>query len=77
MAPELSKVVKVVILGHYHQFDIHYMYLSKDGTRLQKTITTIELQPVYYKTVTVNYTPNGVKSFADGGPTTDYNGIDI
>ena len=51
------------------QFDIHYMFLSKDGVASENNyynrIATCVLQ-----NCAVNYTPTGVKSFEDGGPTT-------
>ena len=68
MAPELRPDVNRY-LGLPSQFDIHYMYLSKDGVASENNyynrIATCVLQDCK-----VNYTPNGVKSFEDGGPTT-------
>ncbi len=34
-----------------------------------KTISTVRLQPPPLAGVSTNYTPGGVKSFADGSPT--------
>jgi len=66
MAPELRPDVNRY-LGLPSQFDIHYMYLSKDGVASENNyynrIATCVLQDCK-----VNYTPNGVKSFEDGGP---------
>ena len=66
MAPELRPDVNRYV-GLPSQFDIHYMYLSKDGVASENNyynrIATCVLQDCK-----VNYTPNGVKSFEDGGP---------
>ena len=68
MAPELRPGVNRY-LGLPSQFDLHYMYLSKDGATSENNfynrIATCVLQDC-----DVNYTPNGVKSFEDGGPVT-------
>ena len=68
MAPELRPGVNRY-LGLPSQFDLHYMYLSKDGATSENNyynrIATCVLQ-----SCDVNYTPNGVKSFEDGGPVT-------
>ena len=67
MAPELRPGVNRY-LGLPSQFDIHYMFLSKDGAASENNfynrIATCVLQECK-----VNYTPEGVKSFEDGGPT--------
>ena len=67
MAPELRPGVNRY-LGLPSQFDIHYMFLSKAGVTSENNfynrIATCVLQDCK-----VNYTPNGVKSFEDGGPT--------
>ena len=67
MAPELRPGVNRY-LGLPSQFDLHYMYLSKDGTTSENNyynrVATCVLQ-----NCEVNYTPTGVKSFEDGGPT--------
>jgi len=67
MAPELRPGVNRY-LGLPSQFDIHYMFLSKDGQASENNyynrIATCVLQDCK-----VNYTPKGVKSFEDGGPT--------
>ena len=66
MAPELRPDVNRYV-GLPSQFDIHYMYLSKDGVASENNyynrIATCVLQDCK-----INYTPNGVKSFEDGGP---------
>ena len=68
MAPELRPNVNRY-LGLPSQFDIHYMYMSKDGAASENNyynrIATCVLQDCK-----VNYTPNGVRSFEDGGPVT-------
>ena len=67
MAPELRPGVNRY-LGLPSTFDIHYMFLSKDGVASENNfynrIATCVLQDC-----SVNYTPTGVKSFEDGGPT--------
>ena len=67
MAPELRPGINRY-LGLPSQFDIHYMFLSKDGSTSENSfynkISTCVLQDCK-----VNYTPNGVKSFEDGSPT--------
>ena len=67
MAPELRPEVNRY-LGLPSTFDIHYMFLSKDGVASENNfynrIATCVLQDC-----SVNYTPGGVKSFEDGGPT--------
>ena len=67
MAPEL-RGGQSRFLGLPSQFDIHYMYLSKEGIASENNyynkVSTCVLQDC-----TVDYTPEGVKSFEDGGPT--------
>jgi len=67
MAPELRPGINRY-LGLPSQFDIHYMFLSRDGSTTENNyynrVATCVLQDCK-----VNYTPNGVKSFEDGGPT--------
>ena len=56
-----------MFLGLPSEFDIHYMYQAEDGVANENThypkIATCVLQ-----NVTTNFTPNGVKSHADGSP---------
>ena len=67
MAPELRPGVNRY-LGLPSTFDIHYMFLSSAGIASENNfynrIATCVLQDC-----SVNYTPGGVKSFEDGGPT--------
>jgi hypothetical protein len=67
MTPEL-RGGQSRFLGLPSQFDIHYMYLSKEGIASENNyynrVATCVLQ-----NCEVNYTPTGVKSFEDGGPT--------
>ena len=67
MAPELRPGVNRY-LGIPSTFDIHYMFLSSAGVASENNfynrIATCVLQDC-----SVNYTPTGVKSFEDGGPT--------
>ena len=50
------------------EFDIHYMFMGEDGAATENTyyhkISTCVLQ-----NLSVDYTPNGVKSFSNGAPT--------
>jgi len=50
------------------EFDIHYMYMGEDGAATENhyynKIATCVLQ-----NLSVDYTPNGVKSFSNGAPT--------
>ena len=66
MAPELRPGANRY-LGLPSQFDIHYMYLTKEGVASENNfynrIATCVLQDCK-----INYTPTGVKSFEDGGP---------
>ena len=66
MAPELRPGANRY-LGLPSQFDIHYMYLTKEGVASENNfynkIATCVLQDCK-----INYAPDGVKSFADGGP---------
>ena len=71
MAPELQGA-QSRFLTLPSQFDIHYMYLpmgnGADNRAMENSyynrVATCVLQ-----NCTVNYTPDGVKSFADGAPT--------
>ena len=71
MVPEL-RGGQSRFLGLPSQFDIHYMYQPMGDSQS----TNASLNPYYNKIATcvltnctVNYTPDGVKSFADGAPT--------
>ena len=67
MAPELQTQN-----GRYltlpSTFDIHYMYKANNGQSYENDYYT-RLSTCVLKQCDVNYTPNGVKSFADGAPT--------
>jgi hypothetical protein len=67
MAPELQKVN-----GRYltlpSTFDIHYMYKANNGQSYENDFYT-RLSTCVLQDCSVNYTPNGVKSFSDGAPT--------
>ena len=67
MAPELQGG-QSRFLTLPSEFDIHYMYIGKDGTNGENDyynkIATCVLQ-----NLSVDYTPNGVKSFSNGAPT--------
>jgi hypothetical protein len=67
MAPELQKVN-----GRYltlpSTFDIHYMYKANNGQSYENDFYT-RLSTCVLQDCSVNYTPNGVKSFGDGAPT--------
>ena len=49
-------------------FDIHYMFQSEDGKASENDFYN-RIATCVLKTVNVDYTPGGVKSFADGAPT--------
>jgi hypothetical protein len=67
MAPELQKTN-----GRYltlpSTFDIHYMYKANNGQSYENDFYT-RLSTCVLQDCSVNYTPNGVKSFGDGAPT--------
>ena len=67
MAPEL-RGNQSRFLGLPSQFDIHYMFLSKDGVASENNFYN-KIATCVLQNCAVNYTPNGVKSFEDGGPT--------
>jgi len=66
MAPELRPGINRY-LGLPSQFDIHYMFLSKDGQESENSFYN-RIARCVLQDCKVNYTPNGVKSFEDGGP---------
>ena len=49
-------------------FDIHYMFQSEDGKASENDFYN-RIATCVLKSVNVNYTPGGVKSFASGAPT--------
>ena len=67
MAPEL-KGGQSRFLGLPSQFDIHYMYLSKEGIASENNYYN-KVSTCVLESCAVDYTPSGVKSFEDGGPT--------
>jgi hypothetical protein len=67
MTPELRGEQNRFI-GLPSEFDIHYMFLSKDGVASENTFYN-KIATCVLTNCAVNYTPNGVKSFEDGGPT--------
>jgi len=66
MAPELRPNVNRYV-GLPSQFDIHYMFLSKDGAASENNYYN-RIATCVLTDCKVNYTPTGVKSFEDGGP---------
>jgi hypothetical protein len=50
------------------EFDIHYMYKAQDGQAYENDYYN-RIGTCVLENVVTNYTPNGVKSFADGAPT--------
>ena len=50
------------------EFDIHYMYKAVDGNSYENDYYN-RIGTCVLENVSTNYTPNGVKSFADGAPT--------
>jgi hypothetical protein len=82
---ETAEVQQIIQLLRYHMapelqtqngryltlpstFDIHYMYKANNGQSYENDYYT-RLSTCVLKQCDVNYTPNGVKSFADGAPT--------
>jgi len=71
MTPEL-RGGQSRFLGLPSQFDIHYMYQPMgDGQSSNASVNTFynRIATCVLTNCTVNYTPDGVKSFADGAPT--------
>ena len=50
------------------EFDIHYMYIGKDGTNVENDYYN-KIATCVCTNVTVDYTPGKVSSFTDGAPT--------
>ena len=67
MAPELQGA-QSRFLTLPSEFDIHYMYIAKDGTNSENDYYN-KISTCVCTNVTTNYTPNGVRSFSDGSPT--------
>ena len=67
MSPELQGA-QSRFLTLPSEFDIHYMYISKDGTNSENDYYN-RISTCVLENCTVDYTPGGVKSFADGSPT--------
>ena len=67
MAPELQ-AENSRYLTLPSEFDIHYMYKAADGNSYENDYYN-RIGTCVLENVQTNYTPNGVKSFADGAPT--------
>ena len=67
MAPELQGT-NSRYLTLPSEFDIHYMYKAADGAGYENDYYN-RIGTCVLENVQTNYTPNGVKSFADGAPT--------
>ena len=67
MAPELQET-NSRYLTLPSEFDIHYMYKAQNGVGYENDFYG-RIGTCVLENVTTNYTPNGVKSFADGAPT--------
>ena len=67
MAPELQER-NSRYLTLPSEFDIHYMYKAVDGNSYENDYYN-RIGTCVLENVSTNYTPNGVKSFADGAPT--------
>ena len=67
MAPELQ-AQNSRYLTLPSEFDIHYMYKANDGNSYENDYYN-RISTCVLENVSTNYTPNGVKSFADGAPT--------
>ena len=67
MAPELQGG-QARFLTLPSEFDIHYMYIAKDGTNSENDYYN-KIATCVLETCDVDYTPGSVSSFADGSPT--------
>ena len=67
MSPELQGA-QSRFLTLPSEFDIHYMYIAKDGTNSENEYFN-RISRCVFENVSVDYTPGGVKTFADGSPT--------
>ena len=66
MAPELQGG-QCRFLTLPSEFDIHYMYMAKDGTNSENDYYN-KIATCVLKGVNVDYTPGGVRSHGDGSP---------
>ena len=67
MAPELQET-NSRYLTLPSEFDIHYMYKAQNGNGYENDFYG-RVGTCVLENVSTNYTPNGVKSFANGAPT--------
>ena len=67
MAPELQER-NSRYLTLPSEFDIHYMYKAQNGNGYENDFYG-RVGTCVLENVSTNYTPNGVKSFANGAPT--------
>jgi|TARA_R110001592_G_scaffold206513_2_gene457203 hypothetical protein len=67
MAPELQQG-EGRFLTLPSEFDIHYMYQAEDGKNSENDYYN-RISTCVLENVAVDYTPGGVRSFADGAPT--------
>ena len=67
MAPELQET-NSRYLTLPSEFDIHYMYKAQNGVGYENDFYG-RIGTCVLENVSTNYTPNGVKSFANGAPT--------
>ena len=66
MAPELQENNRYLALPS--EFDIHYMFKANNGQSYENDYYG-RIGTCVLENVTTNFTPNGVKSFANGAPT--------
>ena len=66
-APEL-RVDHNMFMGLPSEFDIHYMYQHEDGRKSSENDYYNKIATCVLQNVSVDYTPNGVKSHANGAP---------
>jgi hypothetical protein len=66
-APEL-RVDHNMFMGLPSEFDIHYMYQHEDGTSSKENDYYNKIATCVLQNVSVDYTPGGVKSHANGAP---------
>ena len=66
-APEL-RVDHNMFMGLPSEFDIHYMYQHEDGRKSSENDYYNKIATCVLQNVSVDYTPSGVKSHANGAP---------
>ena len=68
-APELRSN-QSMYMGLPAEFDIHYMYQPENGDEARENPYYNKIATCVLQSCNVDYTPNGVRSHADGSPVT-------